>query len=100
MGYGGRTTVDKFMGTLLPITAFVAGGFEHFIANGNGPVVALSGLAADKMRYLTPGYLTQNLIFATLGNIVGGAFLVGLVYRLIYLRSDSGTRSPKSWAAA
>jgi len=111
MSYSGRTTMDKFMGMLLPITAFVAGGYEHSIANqffipfammlkGNAAVVALSGVAAEKLRYLTPGYLVQNLIFSTLGNVVGGAILVGLVYWAIYLGSDSGTKSPKSRAAA
>ncbi|HYF90833.1 MAG TPA: formate/nitrite transporter family protein [Symbiobacteriaceae bacterium] len=111
MAYSGRTVTDKFMGMFLPITAFVAGGYEHSIANmffipfamlvkGNAAVAAMPGVPVEKLHYLTGGYFAQNLFFSTLGNLVGGALLVGLVYWTIYLRSDSGASSAKSKAAA
>ncbi len=34
----------------------------------------------------------HNLAAATLGNIIGGAMLVGLVYWYIYLRDDRETK--------
>ncbi|HWI65085.1 MAG TPA: formate/nitrite transporter family protein [Symbiobacteriaceae bacterium] len=111
MSYSGRTVTDKFFGMFLPITAFVAGGYEHSIANmffipfamlikGNTAIASLPGVPVEKLKYLTPGYLTQNLIFSTAGNLVGGAIFVGLVYWLIYLRSENTAQAGKSKHAA
>ncbi|EJW99408.1 Formate/nitrite transporter, partial [gut metagenome] len=33
VGYAGRTVVDKCLGVILPVAAFVALGFEHCVAN-------------------------------------------------------------------
>jgi len=111
MAYSGRTITDKFFGMFLPITAFVAGGYEHSIANmffipfamllkGNAAVASMPGVPVEKLHYLTPGYLAQNLIFSTAGNLVGGAVLVGLVYWWIYLRSENAATAGKSSKAA
>lgn len=85
MAYGGHTVIDKIAALLLPITAFVAAGFEHSIAN----------------MYLLPfAYLVQpawdisawdvvaNLVPVTLGNILGGAS-IAVGYGLVYGASAS-----------
>jgi formate/nitrite transporter FocA (FNT family) len=81
---------------LLPVSAFVAAGFEHSIANqyflslawlmtATGHVPAGLDVSA-----ITPGGIVHNLIFATLGNIVGGSCLVGGMYWLIYRKGMGG----------
>lgn len=93
-----RTTTDKILAIIFPITAFVACGFEHSIANlyfvpyalclaDMSPELAARALDADGLAALTwPQFLVGNLIPVTLGNIVGGAGLVGAVYWWIYRR--------------
>jgi len=93
----GRTTTDKILAILFPITAFVASGFEHSIANmyfipiglllnGNAEVMAAAGkVAVDLARLNTLGFL-GNLLSVTIGNIFGGGFMVAVVYWLIYMR--------------
>ncbi len=97
----GRSTIDKIFSILFPITAFVALGFEHSVANmyfipaglllKNNPkvleaVVTLTGKAGD-FSCLTPQTLfVNNLLPVTLGNIIGGGLFVGLVYWFVYLR--------------
>lgn len=93
MSYAGRTVSDKMLGLVLPVTAFIAAGFEHCIANmyllplawvlvttGHAPV----GLDVSAV---TLGAIVHNLIPATLGNIVGGAGFVGLIYWAIYRKA-------------
>jgi formate/nitrite transporter len=93
----GRSVVDKILAILFPITAFVASGFEHSIANmyfipmglllkGEPQVVAAAGLAAaDLINLNLQGFLT-NLLAVTTGNIFGGGFMVAAVYWFIYRR--------------
>jgi formate transporter len=111
MAYAGRTLVDKFFGMLLPIAAFVAGGYEHSIANmffipyamvikGHAAIASMPGVPVEKLHYLTPGYLAQNLIFSTAGNLVGGAILVGLAYWFIYFKADEAAAAKKGKAVA
>lgn len=94
---GGRSITDKVLGIIFPITAFVAMGFEHSIANmyfiplglllaEEGEVLQTAGLVAGDVSRLTIGWSLNNLVAATLGNIVGGGVLVGLVYWFIYIR--------------
>jgi len=86
----GRSVTDKIVGLILPISAFVAAGFEHSVANmyflpmawllratGNVP----AGFDASS---ITLGGVGYNLIVVTVGNIAGGAGLVGFVYWAIY----------------
>lgn len=80
--YAARTVIGKFVMILLPISAFVALGFEHSVANMYLiPIGMLAGAEG-----VTPGGLLGNLLPVTLGNIVGGAGFVALVYWLVYLR--------------
>ena len=94
----GRTVTDKMFGVLLPIAAFVTGGFEHSIANmyftpvgvlisGEPGAIEAAGLVAGDVESLTWAGVFANLIPVTLGNIVGGV-LVGLPSRAVHLRED------------
>lgn len=99
--FAGRSVTDKILAILFPITAFVALGFEHSIANmyfipaglvllEDAGMVAAAGQAAggalDLSRLTINGFLMGNLLPVTLGNIIGGGFLVAMVYWFIYLR--------------
>jgi formate/nitrite transporter len=95
----GKDSISKIFGIYFPITAFVAGGFEHSVANmyfipiglllkSNPVVVAASGLG-QAIDHLTWGsFLVGNLVPVTLGNILGGAVFVGGAYYAIYLRGN------------
>jgi formate transporter len=93
MALAGRGVVDKFVAILLPISAFVAAGFEHSIANmyffplalllkGHGLALPPGGDA------ITVAGMLGNLGPVIAGNIVGGSVLVALVYWVIYLRGQ------------
>ena len=85
MTLAGRSVVDKFVAVLMPITAFVAAGFEHSIANMYLlPLASL--LAADAGAPVSLAWLWTNLVPVIAGNIVGGSVLVALVYYVIYRR--------------
>jgi formate/nitrite transporter len=93
MSFAGRTFVDKFVAILFPITAFVAAGAEHSVANmfllPMGYVLKLSNSAvgekaleaADKIDI---GGIAYNLGMVTIGNIIGGAILVGVMYWIAF----------------
>ena len=89
MAMGGRSVVDKAIAVVFPVMAFVAAGFEHSIANMYlMPLARLlqgSGVAAEGQLVSWSGML-GNLVPVILGNLLGGAGLVGLVYWAIYLR--------------
>jgi formate/nitrite transporter len=100
----GRNVSDKILAIIFPITAFVACGFEHSIANMyfiplgillRSEAVGASTETAGVLNW--SGFL-NNLAPVTLGNLVGGAGMVGLVYWLIYRRGtkaatpDAGQR--------
>ena len=84
LALAGRSVTDKVLAIVFPITAFVAIGFEHSIANlfflPYGLV--LDGFVSD---YLISGTLT-NLAAVTVGNILGGTLLVAGIYWVAYLR--------------
>ncbi len=97
--FGARTVVDKIMAIIFPITAFVAAGFEHSIANmyfipigilmsGQPAVLEAAGATADGVANLTWAGFVGNLIPVTIGNIIGGSILIGAVYWTTYLRRE------------
>lgn len=90
MSYAGRTVIDKFVAILLPISAFVAAGFEHSVANMYFfPIaffVAAGGATVEGIEALTFGAASANLAVVIAGNVVGGSVLVALVYSVIYRR--------------
>lgn len=95
IGFGARTVADKALGILLPIAAFVAMGFEHCVANmfffamGLACKAAGFGAAVAGAEALTLGGACFNLVFATLGNVIGGAVLVGLGYWFAYHKNET-----------
>ncbi|MDT8371091.1 MAG: formate/nitrite transporter family protein [Gammaproteobacteria bacterium] len=96
MVYASRTVMDKVIAVVFPISAFVAMGFEHCIANIfmipvalvaslNPETVAATGLGVDALQNLTISGFLSNLIPVTLGNIFGGTIMVGMSLYVIYL---------------
>jgi formate/nitrite transporter len=92
MALAGRSVTDKVLAIIFPISAFVAAGFEHCVANMYFiPLgIFLKGSAAVATNINTAsldwGGFGSNLIPVTLGNIVGGSVMVALIYYLIYRR--------------
>ena len=92
IGFAGKTVADKVVGILLPISGFVACGFEHCVANmyflPMGAAIVANGYGADiaGSASLNAAGIFYNLAFVTLGNIVGGAVLVALAYWFVYHR--------------
>jgi len=100
LSLGARTTSDKILAILFPVSAFVAAGFEHSVANmyfiplglfvkAWGPATlwtsAVGGAAAAYDALTWPAFFL-SLVPVTIGNVIGGGGLVGGVYWFIYLR--------------
>lgn len=106
ISYSARNTADKIISIIFPISAFIAAGFEHSVANMYLIPVALM------LKNLDPGFVTgsglslsaltwgdfflHNLLPVTLGNMVGGVFFVGVAYFLAYHRNDTNNDSKQS----
>jgi formate/nitrite transporter len=100
--YSCRSTTDKILAIVPPISAFVAAGFEHSIANlyfvpvglliaTFDPGFALSrGLEQQAAALGVAGFLWRNLLPVTVGNVIGGVVMVGAGYWFVYLRSRAG----------
>ena len=90
MALAGRSVVDKAVAIVFPISAFVAAGFEHSVANMYliplGLMLKASGVVAANADALGWLGFAHNLVPVILGNLVGGSVLVGLVYHVIYRR--------------
>ena len=95
--YSSRSVTDKILSIIFPITAFVAMGFEHSIANmyfipaglllkHNPEIVGLLN-GTDLSGLTVSGFLWGNLLPVTIGNMVGGAIFVGTIYWILYLRN-------------
>jgi formate/nitrite transporter len=94
--FSARSTMDKIASIIFPISAFVAAGFEHSIANMYfipiglliktfNPVFAASTeLELTSLTWRT--FLFNNLLPVTIGNIIGGAVFVAAIYWAIFLR--------------
>jgi formate transporter len=87
LAMGGRTVVDRIAAVLFPITAFVAMGFEHSIANW---FFLPYGAALAGATPIAAVDMVRNLVAVTAGNIVGGTLLVAGVYWVAYLRGVRG----------
>lgn len=96
--FSARNNLDKVIGIVFPITAFVAAGLEHSVANmyfiplglflkHEPKAVSASGLPDAGLSHLTwYDFLANNLLPVTVGNIIGGGVLVAGVYWFVYLR--------------
>ncbi len=93
MAFGGRSLVDKAVAVVVPVTAFVAAGFEHSIANMYliplAMLLRLEGLGGAAGQAVTWAGFASNLVPVIAGNLLGGSVLVGLVYHLIYRRGPA-----------
>ena len=85
---GARSVTDKILAILFPISAFVACGFEHSVANMYFLPMGVA-LAAGTSAPLSAVDAISNLALVTIGNIFGGTVLVALVYWTVYLRSSN-----------
>ena len=101
--YGARTVTGKILAIVPPITAFVAAGFEHSIANMYFLPMGLAikafapaefwtaiGTSAASFQSLTVAATVANLVPVTIGNVIGGGVLVGAVYWFVYLHRRQG----------
>jgi formate transporter len=97
LAYSARTTADKILAIVPPISAFVASGFEHSVANmffipmglfvkANHAFVAAHEAPANLGNLTWSRFLWANLLPVTIGNVIGGALMVGAVYWFVYLR--------------
>jgi len=82
MGMSAQHTSGKILGLWWPVMAFVTMGFEHSIANMF--FIPLAIFEGADITWTT--FIVKNLIPATLGNIVGGAFFVGTLYWYAYVK--------------
>jgi formate/nitrite transporter len=98
MCLAGRSLTEKILAIIFPITAFVACGFEHSVANmffipmgiavaGQAEVVQAAGVTGSQIANVSVVGLVQNLIPVTIGNVIGGTS-VGIIYWLIFLRKQ------------
>lgn len=102
--FGAKTSADKVLVILFPITAFVAAGFEHSVADMYYLPMALF------VKYLDPAFMQRYainaanltlgnsiilLLMVSLGNLVGGVLFVGLIYWLLYLKKAANNVSAK-----
>lgn len=92
LAMAGHTVVDKIVAIVFPISAFVAAGFEHCVANMYfiplGMLLADSATVPATVNAAGVGWagLVSNLVPVTLGNIAGGSGMVALVYYMVYRR--------------
>lgn len=89
LALAGRSVVDKIFAIVFPISAFVAAGFEHSVANMYFIPLGLlvqEHVAVAAVSPVSWTALISNLIPVTLGNIFGGAVMVAAVYHLVYGR--------------
>jgi formate/nitrite transporter len=92
LALAGRSVADKICAIVFPISAFVAAGFEHSVANMY--FIPLGILLKDRVAVAGSDILSwsgfgSNLVPVTLGNIVGGSVMVALVYYLVYRRQNA-----------
>lgn len=97
--FSARTTADKILAIVFPITAFVAAGFEHSIANmyfipyalavkyfDPAFTVSVASQVPNLDRLTVPAFFLNNLLPVTIGNVIGGVVLVAIIYWSVYLR--------------
>ena len=103
--FSARTTTDRILAIVPPIAAFVAAGFEHSVANMYFIPEAIAirlfapqsfwdaaGRAPADYPHLDAVGFVANLVPVTIGNVIGGALMVGIVYWFVYLRSARRAR--------
>jgi formate transporter len=98
--YSARTIADKILAIVPPIAAFVAAGFEHSVANmffipmglfvrSDSTFLGQHDVAVSHLTWNR--FLVANLVPVTIGNVLGGALMVGAIYWFVYLRDKEAT---------
>lgn len=94
--YGAKDMTGKMLAAFFPIWLFITSGFEHSVANmyyipagifskSISAYAAASGLSAEALANINwVNFFIKNLIPVTIGNIIGGAFFVGMFYWICY----------------
>ncbi|MGL4730973.1 MAG: formate/nitrite transporter family protein [Clostridium sp.] len=109
--YAAKDVAGKVLMGFIPIFVFVISGFEHCVANMyyfsagmlsklNPAYVELSHQPAEKLANLNMGGIVHNMIPVTIGNIIGGAVCIGLVYWFIYKKAPKKVETIKQNKAA
>lgn len=101
LALGARGTADKVLAVIFPVSAFVAVGFEHSVANMYlvplGIIIKVwapatlwlqISVSPSELALLTWPNFLWALVPVTIGNVIGGGVLVGAVYWFVYLRGD------------
>ena len=110
ISFAAKDVVGRIAGLFFPIMLFVLCGYEHSIANmfyipaglfasSNVAYLAAYSSVAEygHISSLTWGTLfSRNLIPSTIGNIIGGTFLVGMGYWFAYIRKIKETAAPET----
>ncbi len=101
MCFGANDFSGRILAAFFPILMFVVAGFEHSIANmyyipagilakASPQFAAASKISPELLQNLNwVTFFTKNLIPVTIGNIIGGAVFVGLIYWLCYKKADT-----------
>lgn len=91
MAHAGRSIVDKAIAIVFPISAFVAAGFEHSVANmyliPMAMLIQNSSLAGGTAAPISWSGFLSNMAPVVLGNVVGGSVFVGIVFHVVYRRA-------------
>jgi formate/nitrite transporter len=97
MALAATNIIGRIWAIFFPIMTFVALGFEHCVANmyfiplgiflKGSEAAAVAGISLDNLTW--GGFVFNNLIPVTLGNIVGGSLVVGLLYWLVYVKPEA-----------
>ena len=87
MGSAGKTVCDKLAATILPVVSFVVLGFEHSVANMFFLPLGFIVQSATGAASVTVGGMLLNLLFVTVGNIIGGV-AVAAAYWFVYGRDE------------
>lgn len=100
ISFAAKDVVSKIVGLFFPIMMFVLCGFEHsvadmyYIAAGLFAKIipayaqAAQDAGVDLTNLTVGNYFGANLLPVTIGNIIGGAILVGGVYWFCYLKDN------------
>lgn len=97
--YAAKDVTGKVLMSFFPIFAFIISGFEHCVANmyyfsigllakTNPMFIETSHVAIEKLDNLSVMGIFNNLIPVTIGNIIGGAFCIGIIYWIIYIKTN------------
>jgi formate/nitrite transporter len=108
MASAAKAVIGKLFAIFFPICAFVISGYEHCVANmyyipagimakSSAAYCAkaqeLYGITAEQLNRLTVGhFLYDNLFFVTIGNIIGGGVLIGLVYYFAFVHCNKSKK--------